>query len=81
MKKTGQIWRKRLFSETFFTSVLTIARESQNPREKSWQDGSVNLFENVTTTITETMTQKSAIDLVETSSNIFNSTFKTSQYP
>ena len=31
----GQLWKKRLFSKTFFTSVLTIAKEkSQKPKGK-----------------------------------------------
>ena len=57
-KKAGQFCRKkRLFSKTFFESVLTKAREMpKNQKEKSWQDGLFNLLENIPTTITEAMT-------------------------
>ena len=34
-KMAGQFWKKRLFIKTFFTLVLTIAREMpKNQREK-----------------------------------------------
>ena len=31
----GQFWKKRLFSKTFFTSVLTIAREMPKTKGKN----------------------------------------------
>ena len=56
-KRQANSWKKRLFSKTFFESVLTKAREMpKNQKENSWQDGSVNLSENVPATITEIMT-------------------------
>ena len=53
---------KKNLQKIFFTSVLTIPREIQtkNEREKSWQDVSVNLSENIPT-IAETTTYKSSV--------------------
>ena len=63
-----KFWTKILFSNIFFTS------------EKSWQDVSVNLPENIPTA-TEKMTQKSSIYLLEMSSHVFNFISETSQHP
>ena len=69
---------KKTLQKTFFTTVLTIAREipQKNQKEKSWQDVSVNLSENVPTG-TETMTQKFSIYLLGMSKHIFKFIFKT----
>ena len=49
--------KDQAYSVRHFTLVLTTAsqRNTKKQREKSWQDLSVNLSENITT-ITETMT-------------------------
>ena len=54
-KKRQAISGIKDYSVRNFTSVLTTAREIPKKREKSWQDVSVNLYENIPT-ITETMT-------------------------
>ena len=52
----------------------------KNQREKSWQDVSVYLSENIPTA-TEKTTQKLSIYLLGMSNHTFKSIFKTSQYP
>ena len=49
--------KDQAYSVSHFTLVLTTAsqRNTKKQREKSWQDLSVNLSENITT-ITDTMT-------------------------
>ena len=61
----------KTLQKTFFTSVLTIIREilQKNQREKSWQDVSVNLSENIPTA-TETIAQK-ILYMLGMSKNIF----------
>ena len=54
-KKRQAISGTKDYSVRNFTSVLTTAREIPKKREKSWQDVSVNLYENIPT-ITETVT-------------------------
>ena len=73
---------KETLQKKLFTSVLTIAREipQKNQREKSWQDVSVNLSENIPTA-TDIMTKKFSIYLPGMSNHIFRIIFKTSQYP
>ena len=50
-KKGKTDLEKKTLQRTFFTSVLIIAREipKKIKREKSWQDVSVNLYENIST--------------------------------
>ena len=57
-KKGSPGLEKETLQQTFFTSVLTKAREipQKNQRENSWQDVSVNLSENIPRSATETMT-------------------------
>ena len=73
---------KRGSSEDTFHIILTIAREipQKSQREKSWQDVSVNLSENIPTA-TETMKQKFSVYLLGMLNHIFKFLFKTSQYP
>ena len=52
----------------------------KNQREKYWQNVSVNLPENISTT-TETMMPKSFSYLLGTSNHLFSFIFKTSEYP
>ena len=81
-KKNGRPGlEKGTLQKTLFTSVLTITREipQKNQRKKSWQDVSVNRFENIPT-VTETMIQKFSIYLLGMSNHV-KLVFKTSQYP
>ena len=72
---------KNTLQKTFFTSVLTIAREipkkikGKNPDKMCY-----DLSEN-TPTATERMTQKVSLYLLGMSNRIFKFIFKTSQYP
>ena len=68
---------KKTLQRTFFTSVLIIAREipKKIKREKSWQDVSVNLYENIP------QAQKLSVYLLGISNYISKFIFKTSQCP
>ena len=83
-QKKGRKWQvsseKNDFSENIFhISFIQSHRNSKKLMEKSWQDVSVNLSENVPT-ITKTITQKSCLCLLAMSKHPFNLIFKTSQY-
>ena len=78
---SGQVWKKKTLQKTFFTSVLTIAREIPKKIEgKNPDKMCCDLCENIPTA-TERMTQKFSIYLVVMSNHIFKFIFKTSQYP
>ena len=73
---------KRDSSEDIFhISCNHSSRNAKNnQREKSWQDVSVNLSENIPTA-TETVAQKFSIYLLGMSNHISKFIFKTSKYP
>ena len=62
-QKVGHFWKKkRLFSKKFHISFIFnhSYRNTKKQREKSWQDVSVNISQNIPT-ITETMTYKYSV--------------------
>ena len=59
-KNEGPFWWKRLFSKTFHINRVLNREKPKKQREKSWQDVSVNLSENIPT-ITKTTTYKSSV--------------------